>query len=117
MIRNLLIKYIRRQINGLHGFLSFFRLELNAWVLLCITILVLILGISKEISQTSGLFLTVSILMMWISEVINTAIEELADVASPEKNLKIQHSKDMAGFAVFLCYISFIIVFIVVFLT
>jgi len=48
------------------------------------------------------LFLSASLFIPLLLESINTAIEKVVDLASPDYHILAKHAKDMASFAVFL---------------
>ena len=56
------------------------------------------------------------IILVWVSEAINTAFEFLCDVASPEFHPLVKKSKDVAAGAVLLNAIGSIIVGVIIFL-
>ena len=74
--------------------------EHNARVHLAATVLVIILGTVLNIDAMEWLILIIVIALVWITEALNTALENLADHVSPEHNVLIGKCKDVAAAAV-----------------
>ena len=90
--------------------------EHNSRIHLAITITVLILSILLKISTTEWLFVILLIGFVFVTEILNSAIENLADFVSPEKNNLIKKVKDLAAAGVLLSAVTALIVGIVIFL-
>lgn len=88
------------------GVFRLFRYENNARIHLLACILVIIAGFWFEISPTEWCLIVISIGLVWSAEAINTAIEKLADVVSPEYHPAIKDVKDLAAAGVLVLAIS-----------
>lgn len=99
-----------------NGILWFFKLERNAKIHFVCTILVLATGIGLSVNRTEWMFLTVAIISVWVTELINSAIELLCDYVQPERHASIKIVKDLAAGAVLLAAIGSVIIGGVVFL-
>ena len=90
--------------------------EHNARIHLVILILVIIAGTLLKIPSSGWISIVFAAGLVFISECFNTAIENLANVVSPEKNEKIKIAKDVAAAGVLLSAIISLIIGIIVFL-
>ena len=90
--------------------------EHNARIHLVILILVIIAGIVLKITATGWIAIVFAAGLVFASECFNTAIENLSDVVSPEKNEKIKIAKDVAAAGVLISAIISVVVGIIVFL-
>lgn len=80
--------------------------EHNARVHLAATVLVSVLGLILSIEVMEWLILIIVIALVWITEAINTALENLSDHVCPEHSTLIGKCKDVAAAAVLLAAIS-----------
>ena len=98
------------------GIYSLFRYENNARIHLIACILVVIAGISLNISPNEWCIIVILIGLVWSAEAINTAIEKLADVVSPDYHRAIKDVKDLAAAGVLILAVSAVIVGGVIFI-
>lgn len=98
------------------GIYSLFRYENNARIHLIACILVIIAGILLNISVNEWCIIVILIGLVWSAEAINTSIEKLADVVSPDYHSAIKDVKDLAAAGVLLLAISAVIVGSVIFI-
>jgi diacylglycerol kinase (ATP) len=92
------------------GIVSFFRKEHNAQIHLAATVLVLVLSVTLGINKWEAIAVVFSIAFVWITEMINTAIEKTIDFISIEKHPQIKLVKDIAAGAVLIASIAAVIV-------
>lgn len=78
-------------------------------------ILVIICGGLVGITGQDWLWLVVAIALVWITESINTAIEFLCDVVSPDYSEGVKRAKDIAAASVLIAAIAAAIIGIIVF--
>ena len=90
--------------------------EHNSWIHIAITICVVIAGFLLHISLTEWLAVILCMGLVFASELINSAIENLADFVSPQKNEIIKKVKDLSAAAVLIATFCSVIVGLVVFL-
>jgi len=90
--------------------------EHNSWIHIAITICVVIAGFLLHISLTEWLAVILCMGLVFASELINSAIENLADFVSPQKNEIIKKVKDLSAAAVLITTFCSVIVGLVVFL-
>ena len=90
--------------------------EHNARIHQVILILVIIAGVLLKISASGWIAILLAAGLVFASECFNTAIENLSDVVSPEKNEKIKIAKDVAAAGVLISALTSVIIGIIVFL-
>jgi len=74
--------------------------ERHAKFHLLATILVIITGFSANLSTNEWLWILLSIALVWIAELFNTALERLGDRVTKEPDPLIGQAKDLAAAAV-----------------
>jgi diacylglycerol kinase len=82
---------------GLH---SLIREEHNSRIHLLAAALAIVIGFILSISLTEWALLIIAIGIVFLTELLNTSLEELADVIDPELNERIMKAKDYAAAAV-----------------
>jgi diacylglycerol kinase (ATP) len=88
----------------------------NAWIHAGATLLVLIIALVLNLSRLEWALLFVVIGLVWAMEALNTAVELLADVVSPEWRQAIGAVKDVAAFGVLVAACTAILIGLLVFL-
>lgn len=102
--------------HALSGIGTMLTTQHNAWIHLLATLLVVIAGFSFGVSKTEWCLLVLAITAVWVAEALNTALERLCDVASPDFHPLVKQSKDVAAGAVLLCAVGASTIGIIVFL-
>jgi len=97
------------------GIQEAFQSERNMKIHFIMMILAIILGIILNLSSVEWAVLTVTIGMVLILEFINTSIEQIVDIVSPEKQEKAKIAKDVAAAGVLISSIVAILVGIFLF--
>ena len=90
--------------------------EHNSRIHLGVAILAVILGIILHISLWQWAVLAIAVFCVFIAEIFNSAIENLADAVSPEYDDAIKKVKDYCAAAVLLASILAVIVGFLIFL-
>lgn len=88
------------------GLSRFFDGEHNAWLHLLATVAVLAAGFITGLKSYEWLALIFSIGLVWITELLNTAIEKLMDFVSVHRRPEIKFIKDLAAAAVLVAAIT-----------
>lgn len=101
---------------AIHGIYQLIRYEHNAWIHLFCMVCAIAAGIVLDISTTEWIIVILAIGAVLATEAINSAIEQLADVVSPEYNKGIKRTKDLAAAAVLIVAITAATVGIIIFL-
>jgi len=104
---------VRYAVSGI-GFML--RTQHNSWLHLSATLVVCMAGFALHIRNEDWRWLVVAIVMVWISEALNTAFEHLCDVVSPEFHASVKMSKDIAAGAVLICAVGAMILGVMIFL-
>jgi diacylglycerol kinase len=87
----------------------------NAKIHALATVLVAAAGMFLRISPTDWVLITFAVASVWITEALNTSIEFLVDLASPDLHPLAAKAKDVAAGAVLIAAIGSLIVAAVVF--
>lgn len=90
--------------------------EQNYVVHLTTATIVVILGFYYKISSIEWIVLALAIQVVLTLETINTAIENLADFVSAERNDKIMRIKDLAAAGVLIAALTAMIIGLIIFL-
>lgn len=98
------------------GLKTLIKEEHNARIHLIAAVIVIISGIYLEINRTEWIGILFIIGLVISMEAINSAIENLSDIISPEKNPIIKKVKDLSALAVLICAIVAIVTGMVIFL-
>ena len=93
------------------GIIDLIKSENNAKIHLISTIVVIIVGFKLQFLAIEWLWISLAIAGVWVAELINTAIEKLTDLISPEQNPIAKKIKDYAAGAVLVMAIWAIFVF------
>jgi diacylglycerol kinase len=98
------------------GLKTFFQTQHNAWIHVLATIIVIISGNIVGLSSSEWLWISLAIALVFITEMLNTAIEFLTDLVSPDYHPLAKKSKDVAAGAVLVSAIFAVVIGIFVFL-
>jgi diacylglycerol kinase len=86
--------------NAFRGFMLLIRNEHNARIHLLAALAVIAAGIVLKINLQEWCLIIIAISLVFIAELLNTALEELSDIIDPGWNGKIRKAKDYAAAAV-----------------
>jgi diacylglycerol kinase (ATP) len=87
----------------------------NAWIHSVATFAAVALGLSLRIPRLEWIAIVFAIVSVWTAEAINTALELLCDVASPNFHPLVETAKDVAAGAVLICAIGATVTAVLVF--
>ncbi len=93
-------KRLRSFVYAFNGLKILLKEEHNSRIHLVAAVLVLALGWFLKLSPIEWVLLAVAIGSVFTAELFNSALENLADFVSPEKQEKIKKAKDLAAAAV-----------------
>ena len=85
---------------ALRGISLMLRTQHNAWIHAAATLAVIAAGLLLGVTAAEWCWLVLAIVAVWTAEALNTALELLADVASPEFHPLVEQAKDVAAGAV-----------------
>ena len=94
---------------ALEGIRSFFQSEHNAIIHLLATLVVTGLAFILPVSGIEIILLVIVIGLVWITELLNTAMEKAMDLISPEKRQEVKLIKDLSAAAVLLAALTAVI--------
>jgi diacylglycerol kinase len=93
-------KFIRSLGYAFKGIFALINSENNAKIHFLATILAVSLGIYFNISADNWNWILLAIVLVWITEAINTSIESVVDLAAPDLHPLAKRAKDIAAGAV-----------------
>jgi len=98
------------------GLAVFFKTQHNAWIHLGAAILAIGAGFYFKLNSNEWCWILLAVAMVFITEMLNTAIEFLSDVVSPQLHPVIKKVKDVAAAAVLIAALAAIAIGLIVFL-
>ena len=111
-----IIKRIKSFVYAFNGLKILIKEEHNSRIHFLATIIVLITSIILKISVFEWIAIIFAIGFVISLEIVNSAIENIADFISPEKDKKIKKIKDLAAAAVLIGAITAFIIGLIIFL-
>ncbi len=97
------------------GIVTMLASQHNAWIHAAATLLVCGAGFVVGLDRMAWCALVLAIMAVWTAEALNTALEFLADAATPQMHPLVKKAKDVAAGAVLLSAIGAAIVGVLVF--
>ncbi|MCH7587674.1 MAG: diacylglycerol kinase family protein [Chloroflexi bacterium] len=101
---------------GLAGIWYVLRTQRNAWIHSLATLAAISLGIWLRLSRADWALLVIAIGIVWLAELMNTALEALIDLVSPEIHPLAKVAKDVSAGAVLLTSVSAFVLGLLIFL-
>ena len=101
---------------ALAGIRSFIIREHNARIHVVGTVAVIVVAFFLHVSLTEAAVLTIVTGLVWITELLNTCVERLADLVTRERDPNIKIIKDLAAGAVLIAAITAVIVGLLIFI-
>jgi len=109
-------KRLKSFVFAFNGLLILFKEEHNSRIHLIATAIVLTAGVLFELNFYEWIAITFSIGFVITVEIINTVIENVADLISPDKNDRIKKIKDLSAAAVLISSITALTIGLIVFI-
>jgi diacylglycerol kinase len=103
-------------INAYKGLQFVFRTQRNAKIHLLISVNIILMGVFFHITSMQWVATSLAIGLVWAAECMNTAVEKLTDLASPEYHILARIAKDCAAAAVLMASITSVVVGLIIFL-
>lgn len=114
-----MLQFIKDRINAFsyafQGFGYVMRTQRNAWVHAFATICAISFGLWLRISRIEWAILTLTVAIVWAAEFINTALEAIVDLASPDIHPLAKVGKDVAAAAVLIAALASILIGFILF--
>ena len=86
----------------------------NAWIQALALIVILAAGIYFDFTQAEWCWVVLAVALVWMAEALNSGIEFVADLVSPEYHPLIRNAKDVAAGAVLITVLAALIIGILV---
>lgn len=102
--------------NAFNGLFYVFKTQRNAKIHSFITLLVLIASLLFRISAPEWLAVSFAIGLVWACECLNTAVEKLTDLVSPNYHELAKAAKDTAAAAVLIASLTAVAIGLIIFL-
>ena len=107
-------KFIRSRLtsfkNALVGWWHVIKTQQNAWIHAVATIVVIIMAFWLELVLRDWAILIVTIAMVWMAEFLNTALEIVVDLASPDLHPLARAGKDVGAASVLIAAASAVVI-------
>ena len=91
------------------------RTQPNAWFQIGIWLVVTAVGLAFRLTAGEWCAAVLAMALVWITEALNTAIEDVVDLASPEHHPLAGRAKDVAAGAVVVAVAASLIVGLIIF--
>lgn len=88
------------------GVVTLLRSQHNAWIHTLATIVTVAVAAGLGVSRADWIALILAMLVVWAAEAFNTALELLADMASPGFHPLVEKAKDVAAGGVLICAVG-----------
>jgi len=111
----LIRKRIAAFVDAGRGVITLMKTQVHAWVHLVATVGVIASGLWFSVTASQWCMLVLAMGLVWSAEAINTAIEFVVDLVSPEHHELAGKAKDTAAAAVLLASIAAAVVGVIVF--
>ena len=96
--------------HAFRGWWYVIRTQKNAWIHAVVTILVILLGLFLKLPVRDWAVLFVTISTVWTAEFLNSALEAVVDLASPDQNPLAKVGKDVGAAAVLIAALASVVV-------
>jgi diacylglycerol kinase len=92
------------------GWVYVLRTQRNAWIHALATLAVVGLGTWLRIARHEWAIVTLAIALVWMAEFLNTALEAVVDLASPDEHPLAKAGKDVGAAAVLIAALGAVII-------
>lgn len=82
------------------------RTQRNAWIHAAVSVVVICVSLWLGLSTIEWALIILAITLVWMGEFLNTALEAVVDLASPERHYLAQIGKDVGSAAVLIAAAS-----------
>ena len=96
--------------NAFAGWWYVIRTQRNAWIHAAISVLVMLLAFWLKLSLSDWAMIVIAFALVWMAEFLNTALEAVVDLASPQQHRLAKVGKDVGAAAVLIAAIASIII-------
>lgn len=96
--------------HAIRGWWYVIRTQKNAWIHALVTILVILVGLFLKLPIRDWAVLFVTISTVWTAEFLNSALEAVVDLASPDQHPLAKVGKDVGAAAVLIAALAAVVV-------
>lgn len=96
------------------GLATLLRTQHNAWIHAAATLLVIAAALGFGLNAYEWLWLVLAMVLVWMAEAFNTALELLADAVTRERHPLIGQAKDVAAAAVLVAALGALLIGVLV---
>lgn len=101
---------LKSVIHALRGLNFMLQTQRNAWLHVAATVLVILLASFLQVRLEDWRWLVVAMVMVWVAEAFNTAVEYVCEVVPPDYSEAVKRAKDVAAGAVLLCAFGAVVI-------
>jgi diacylglycerol kinase (ATP) len=109
-LRDFFVSRVHSFGHAFHGWWYVIRTQKNAWIHAVISTLVVLVAFWLRLSLRDWAVLVLTITIVWTAEFINTALEAVVNLASPEQHPLAKMGKDVGAAAVLIAALAAILV-------
>lgn len=109
-IRNFFVSRAHAFRHAFRGWVYVIRTQRNAWIHAIVTTLVVLAAFWLRLPLRDWAVLLLTITLVWTAEFINTALEAVVDLASPQHHPLAKMGKDVGAAAVLIASLTSILV-------
>lgn len=95
---------------AIEGWLHVLHTQKNTWIHALASLSVVLVGFWLHLSTQDWSILILTIALVWITEFLNTSIEAITDLISPQHNHLAKVSKDVGAAAVLIAAVTAVII-------
>ncbi len=96
--------------NALAGWWFVIRTQRNAWIHALLSVLAIVLAFWLRLPARDWAVLLLTIALVWTAEFLNTALEAVVDLASPQRHPLAKVGKDVGAAAVLITALASVLV-------
>ena len=86
------------------------RTQRNAWIHAAASVAVALVGVWLGLSRLEWAAIVIAVALVWVTEFINTALEAVVDLASPQQHPLARGAKDVAAAAVLIASLCSVVI-------
>ncbi|MBN2548851.1 MAG: diacylglycerol kinase family protein [Anaerolineales bacterium] len=90
------------------------RTQRNAWIHAIVSVVVILICLWLRLPLRDWAFIIVAMTMVWMAEFINTALEAVVDLASPQQHYLARVGKDVGAAAVLISALSAVLIGLII---
>ena len=109
-IKNFISSRLQSLMHALHGWKFVLKTQKNAWVHSLFSTVVITLGLWLKLPMRDWAVLVLTIAMVFTTEFVNTSIEAVVDLASPQKHPLAKVGKDVGAGAVLVAALAAVLI-------